>query len=143
MTRNSKEKIKKGHKKEATGSAWRHNTNARHKTKTRQSAPGDTTQALGAPVTHRLAAPGHCWAVHARFQHFLIASAWRWEASARCYFRWCGKLTLFLLFSRGGIHLGRFGDRLTHFWSPWRSTRVCGNYPFFRFVSLSSSTSIL
>jgi len=57
----------------STGAAWRHKASARRK---RQSAPGDTTQALGARDSYRLAEPGHRRAVRASFHHCLIASAW-------------------------------------------------------------------
>jgi len=97
VTRNSKEK-----KENVNRNAWRHKASARRKRPPAKRQPSTT-------VSHRLAGPGHCQGVHANFHHYLAASAWRWEASARRQSRWCGKLALFLLFSRGKNDLWHFG----------------------------------
>ena len=100
VTWNNKEKIKnviKRKQQEALGDTM--------------PTPGDTMLL----VAHRLATPGHCQATQTSFQHCFRGCTWRWEASARHHFHWCGKLAIFLLFSQGETHLGRFGARATRF----------------------------
>jgi len=86
-------KIARRRAKMSTGSARRHKASARRK----RPPPLGARQAL---------ARRHCWAVDRSFAHCLLASAWRWEASAKRQFSLMWQVSSFSsVFARGNVSL--------------------------------------
>ena len=102
-------------------------------------APGGRMTTPGDRVAHRLAAPVHYRAVDAEVGHCFLASAWRWEASARRQFSLMWQVGSFSsVFARGKLSWTLSSSNNTS-WSTWRSASACGNSSIFLFVSPPSS----